>query len=1788
MQEGTENNVDEMELDGAEIQSRKRKRWDLDTEDDGTEGREQRLRQMDVNKDIPWSQRVDREARERGTVDVDHGEICNEDGEWQVVENGRDGRSASGAGLDVADDSTETDVAPTPVDTLALGTLDATEANSALYLGTLVLTARIKRSCLKHWDQSVAHATLSYSRPRPSSSQNYHTCISLSSTSNPAFSLTLSRSFTPTSTSATSLHGLDWTICVVALTQAAPHIATLSPLTASITASSTHPTHLSFQLPVPIYIPRPSLPAVSATKVHTSRSLLSPICLLLNLLHPPALPLAALSATDPTAAMHATCLAPPEHLEPLHDDSPEEQILLQPQALACELMRYQRRELRWMLAREGIVLSPYSDNPNPNSAPIDPATSALFATVTHASSSSASSSHTSTSFTFHRLTGAIYPPATTSQRSLQASLTSLDVQPPEPVLGGILASEMGMGKTVEVIALILAHPCKSLQEQSKRDPRGKGKGKALSPTHIPPTSLQPPFHPSDTLPFIPSTLVVCPATLMAQWLREIRTHAPGLSVAVYAGAGRPLTSHPAATAAAPSSSNAPEADDAMSLSTRSLPSDPAHVAMHHVVLAPYDALKRDVHFARAALAPPKELRHARARPPPDPGALLSGRWWRVVLDEAQEVEGGGSAGEVARQVERVHAWAVSGTPTGKSGPADLVGLLAFLRFGPAGSHPALLRRLVDSAMPHRRTLLSCLAPLMRRNTKHAVRRELDIPRQIERVVRVALRGVEGAWYDGLWERAHREVAREAGNVENGEIDWVRARAWLLRLRQACCHPQVGESNRRDLGGGTSIKNMSEVLEYMHRQAVSALLASDRAVVAARVRRAQCWERIGQFDKSVEIFTKLLPHVQKRVDDVRKEVRVLELRRGEHKKAARRKEEEGEVATMGHDDGTARQANGDGADEAESGSESEDELVMPDNGGGVGGENTVRSKKRRAGKLASGLPTTAVYSGPVDTAEDHVAAAKARLQHWLEALHRVQFFLASVYVSIGDSQKEEEWYEKAQVTRNVMLKEKIAKVEKWRKRIEREIERKNKGEDSEGGDGQMVPGEDLLRLTIPSIRCPRYLQEDKSVTLANATIAMLNAQWDLMKTWRGRILELLTADLEVRDYEGNYMALVDTGERVDLTVEPGKKAVGKRDAHVYAPAFVSLAQNKGGQEQAAATGLDSAVGARETTSTVMARSKDDLRSTVTVPSDNGSTSTSGNITAGGSSANVLTEDELKKQAAADKPTGNEYDAGLALQEECFVYQNTYLQSFPERRILLTGLSIVRQPFAEPNNALGRELRAALWNLRCQNPTEESINAVIQALKVLSEKGHFFNDRDRNFLRQDVERLKADCEKQLKAVEWLEKESVSFTHLSRARGDYYRYLQSISDSVDALVLPDRCLGDEQALRVECERLVQRSLDEENEMQTKIAQAEGKIRYFATLLKDEGLVVTDNRSSWTTSDLAMSKSLSATGEAPGARSADTQTRVCGICREENIFEGGMTECGHVFCYKCILTWLKLSPRCPHCNASTSKGTVMRVHFGTEGTKSSTISAQQKRKRGPPRVEESDNSHDPLLPLDRISAMHINGSFGAKLDHLVKHVLCLPENDKCLIFSQWDEVLTIIGFALNLNDVKFVRIDGGKKNKLEAINKFQEDPTIKCFMLHARSQSSGLTLVQARHVFLVEPVIDPGLELQAVNRVHRYGQKHQTYVWRYIVSDTVEEQVYAIHADRLKSLKQVAPESSQSQEPDNVSDGISEGAVEEAYGNVRVRALAGKRDGGGGEWVADEDLLNVFFGDNPRVSSD
>ena len=136
------------------------------------------------------------------------------------------------------------------------------------------------------------------------------------------------------------------------------------------------------------------------------------------------------------------------------------------------------------------------------------------------------------------------------------------------------------------------------------------------------------------------------------------------------------------------------------------------------------------------------------------------------------------------------------------------------------------------------------------------------------------------------------------------------------------------------------------------------------------------------------------------------------------------------------------------------------------------------------------------------------------------------------------------------------------------------------------------------------------------------------------------------------------------------------------------------------------------------------------------------------------------------------------------------------------------------------------------------------------------------------------------------------------------------------------------------------------------------------------------------------------------------------------------------------------------------------------------------------------------------------IVGSWGTKIEAVVRKVLKLTLEDstsKILIFSQWEDVLTIVERALDDNRLNPIRIKGSHKINFK-LNQFKTNSKYPVLLLPLKSAANGLNLIEANHVIMIEPLLNFGIERQAINRVHRIGQTRETHVHRFIVDNTIE----------------------------------------------------------------------------------
>ncbi|GKT85482.1 rad5-like protein [Colletotrichum tofieldiae] len=210
------------------------------------------------------------------------------------------------------------------------------------------------------------------------------------------------------------------------------------------------------------------------------------------------------------------------------------------------------------------------------------------------------------------------------------------------------------------------------------------------------------------------------------------------------------------------------------------------------------------------------------------------------------------------------------------------------------------------------------------------------------------------------------------------------------------------------------------------------------------------------------------------------------------------------------------------------------------------------------------------------------------------------------------------------------------------------------------------------------------------------------------------------------------------------------------------------------------------------------------------------------------------------------------------------------------------------------------------------------------------------------------------------------------------------------------------------------------------------------------------------------------------------------CAVCLD-TLNKPVITHCKHVFCHACISKVIETQHKCPMCRNQLDEDALLEP--------------------APEGGEEDDENFD-------------SDAKSSKTEALLKILQATtrdPES-KVIIFSQWTSFLTIIQKQVVEAGYKFTRIDGSMTapKRDAAIHALDHDPDTRVMLASLAVCSVGLNLVSADTVILADSWWAPAIEDQAIDRVHRLGQKRPTTVWRLVMEGTVEERVLDIQHEK------------------------------------------------------------------------
>ena len=133
------------------------------------------------------------------------------------------------------------------------------------------------------------------------------------------------------------------------------------------------------------------------------------------------------------------------------------------------------------------------------------------------------------------------------------------------------------------------------------------------------------------------------------------------------------------------------------------------------------------------------------------------------------------------------------------------------------------------------------------------------------------------------------------------------------------------------------------------------------------------------------------------------------------------------------------------------------------------------------------------------------------------------------------------------------------------------------------------------------------------------------------------------------------------------------------------------------------------------------------------------------------------------------------------------------------------------------------------------------------------------------------------------------------------------------------------------------------------------------------------------------------------------------------------------------------------------------------------------------------------------------------------------LPEDEppiRSVVFSGWTSYLDLIEYALDEEKIEYVRLDGSMslKARSSVLSTFKTDPDVRVLLVSIKAGGQGLNFTAASKAYMMEPQFNPGVEQQAIDRVHRLGQKRDVDIVHYIMRDSVEEKILKLQEKKEK----------------------------------------------------------------------
>ena len=145
------------------------------------------------------------------------------------------------------------------------------------------------------------------------------------------------------------------------------------------------------------------------------------------------------------------------------------------------------------------------------------------------------------------------------------------------------------------------------------------------------------------------------------------------------------------------------------------------------------------------------------------------------------------------------------------------------------------------------------------------------------------------------------------------------------------------------------------------------------------------------------------------------------------------------------------------------------------------------------------------------------------------------------------------------------------------------------------------------------------------------------------------------------------------------------------------------------------------------------------------------------------------------------------------------------------------------------------------------------------------------------------------------------------------------------------------------------------------------------------------------------------------------------------------------------------------------------------------------------------------------------------SKLDQCIEIIEdAIEGGHKILLFSGYTSMFPIIQKELEKRNIKYYKLTGATKvdERIELVDSFNEDPSIKIFLISLKAGGTGLNLTGADMVIHYDPWWNISTENQATDRAYRIGQKNNVQVYKLITKNSIEEKIYDLQQRKAELM--------------------------------------------------------------------